>query len=142
MFDQANDEVRAILETPIKSMLTQFENKTRSMPALFAAVATLQEATGGHPKLFYNADIRRHASAAEPAIAVCSGFGAHSRIGVVTGEVIEYSSLWTCPPLDVLLEVIVAGRDLGVSGYTDIAAAIIDNDTTSPAFAYIAHDGV
>lgn len=140
MFDQANDEVRGILETPIKTMLTQFENKSRSMAALFAAVATLQEATGGHPRLLYNADVLRHADPAEPAIAVCSGFGPVSRIGVVTGDVVEYSSRWTCPALDVLLEVIVAGRDLGVSGYTDIAAAIIDNDTTSPAFAYIAHD--
>ncbi|MGB0547723.1 MAG: hypothetical protein ACPGR8_01200 [Limisphaerales bacterium] len=142
MWDEANDEVRGIMDAPIKDMLHQFSDKTHAMSALFAAVTTIQETTGGHPKLLYNADVVRLSSTTEPAIAVCSNFGVMARFGVATGRDIEYSSLWSMPALDVMLEVIVAGRDLGVSGYTDIAAAVLDNDTASPAYAYIAQDTV
>lgn len=142
MWDTANDEVRGIMDAPIKDMLQQFSNKKHAMSALFAAVTTLQETTGGHPRLLFNADVVRLTSDTEPAIAVCSKFGVTARFGVVTGRNIEYSSRWDMPALDVVLEAIVAGRDLGVTGFTDIAAAVLDNDTTSPAYAYIAHDTV
>ena len=142
MWDEANDEVRGIMDAPIKDMLQQFSDKSHAMSALFAAVTTLQETTGGHPKLLFNSDIMRLSSETEPAIAVCSNFGVLARFGVVTGQDIDYSTKWSMPALDVVLEAIVAGRDLGVSGFNDIAAAVLDNDTTSPAYTYIAHDTV
>ena len=136
MFRDANDTVRGILDAPIRESLMCFESPDRSLAALCAAVATLAEASGGWPKLNFNEQIRRHASSV-PSIAVDVGLRFDCRIGVASGSVVEYSSAWRAPVLDCLLEAIVAARDLGVRSMADIASAVIDNDTTSPAYAYI-----
>lgn len=138
MFSTANDVIREILDTPIKSHLTNYSDKRHGLTALFAAVAVLQETTGGKPELNYNTDILRHSTVSEPSIAVAANFVGKHCIGVATGNVIEYSSRWSAPPLDVLLELLVASRDLNVGALRDVANAIIDNDTNSPAYAYVA----
>lgn len=137
MFDDANDVVRGILNTPIASNLRDFKDPRHGITALFAAVAILQESTGGKPKLLVNTDILRHTSDDEPAVAVAFNLEGLTRVGLITGNVVDYSSRWTAPCMDVLIEILIAGRDLGVSAFREIASAIIDNDTTSPAYAFI-----
>lgn len=135
--DDANDVVRGILDPQIRTCLKNYNDDSDRFKALCAAVCTLQEASGGSPKLLINENINRYADPNEPNIALLYNFPDDVKLGIVTGTICEWSSRWDMPVLDCLVEAIIAARDLGISGMADIAAAIIDNDTTSPAFVYV-----
>lgn len=133
----ANDTVRSILDTPVAAALgrSAWSSRAGIGHCACAAVATMQELTGGCPRLLINEAVIRHAGDdGAPSVALIRGMapGAHTMVAVVTGLYAERSDHWGMPVADALVEYLVAARDLGVAEVSDMAACILDGATSTP----------
>lgn len=131
----ANDLVRPILDKPIPAFLCDWDKRTQSQ--VCAAVATVQEMTGGEPALLLNEQLLRHATPNRPALVFYRDFVGPSRLGVWVGDKVEHSADWELGALDALMEWLVAARDMGDEAVDDLASAVLDNDSDSPLYTYL-----
>lgn len=135
----SNDIVRPILDINIATYLKSWEE--RSEASFCAAVACMQEITGGYPVCYLNQEILRKGVDDEPAVVyVKPSFARESRLGVWTGDcTVEYATKWSYGIIDCLLEWMSAARDMGLESARDVCDAVLDNNSNSPVHAYIAH---
>lgn len=137
---QANDAVRPILDNRVATAFNATAWSAYHMIGVCAcaAVATLQEITGGYPKLYLNEAIPRHADRDEPAIALVSDFGGtHGwRIGILHHGTIISNPGWEKPVADCIAEYLITARESGVAACSDLAQCIIDGSDSAAASIY------
>lgn len=137
---QANDAVRPILDNRVALTFNATAWSAHHLIGVCAcaAVATLQEITGGYPKLYLNEAIGRHVADADPAIALVSDFGGiHGwRIGVLHHGTISCNLGWEKPVADCIAEYLITARESGVMACSDLVSCIIDGSDDAAASIY------
>lgn len=132
---EANDAVRSIIDTPIRSAFSRdaWSSRHKLCHCLAAATAVLQELTGGLPRVLVNEAINRHATDGTPDVALVRGMavGGGTFVGVVIGDYSETSDAWTMPVADCLVQWLHRAREHGVGAVSDVVAAVIDDDPNS-----------
>jgi len=132
MFEDANETITRILETPIKSYITRsaWRKSAIDFKLLFAAVATIQELCAGHPKVYWNENTLRRADKKTPAICIFSDFdaGVGDVVGVIVDNTVVYSRQWSMPVAELLLQWITLCNDVKVPDTEDICKTVIKGD--------------